>query len=945
MKKILFLLLFVTAFVQSQTLQNPTFGNTTTNTLKVKTPPTVTVPVGIATIDAVGTVGKIDPLILPIQTAIQDSIAALRADIVLPQDINSVLATGNVSTDNEVIFELSPSSPAKSTLKYSSLKVEDINGTSKVSADKAEFTSSTTNSISTISSDGMLVDDTTGNTNVNINNFSVQASQPNYNGAGLGIYTQLYAEKIVGHSDTGFSTIATHIRTTDRIADGVASYGFNPNNLSGNYTIALDENLILRADNSAGAIEGFALTNNGNGTVNIATGTAFLRSTNDPYATLVKYTIPAVTNLALTDNATNFLLVDYNGGTPAITVTTNSSTINTETNSIAYAVSRVGTTLDYVNLVGQNVDANAKLRIRFLNQEGIRRANGVALGFVNRNLTLTAGTLFSGLIRINSPAFNTNTPDTFTQVYNNGAVWTRTTGQTQVNNTQYNNAGVLTNLAVNDYRTDWIYLLPNNPSKLYLVLGTVSHPNIAAARAATPPATLPSELQTLGLLVGRSIIQRLGASVSEVASAFDVVFPANPVPNHNDLAGLQLAASGVTYGHITDAAQTIAGVKTYSSSPIFSSETASTIASFDATKNLKSLPLATYPSLTELSYVKGVTSAIQTQFTAKADLASPIFTGTPNLPTGTIAVTQTAGNSTTAVATTAFVSAADAGNVKITGVQSVTGGKTFTNITTFQNSVLFNRGAADASTGISMSGGNSSASSGLVDITSDRGFGYKYTGSSTGVAYYGSSSGSGNIFTANGITGYSGLLYVGQDNNSTTYSVTKAGLITGTSFVKSGATSTDALLAGGGTLANPVSGTGTSGQVSFWSGTTAQTGDNGFVWDNTAKRVKITSATTTPVTGAIRGGLIVTPDAAGFGLSVGNMGDGSAFLQAQRYDGTGTTYVISLNPLGGNVSLGGNLLISSLPTYANDAAADADSALLTKSLYKITGSRAVYQKP
>ena len=42
----------------------------------------------------------------------------------------------------------------------------------------------------------------------------------------------------------------------------------------------------------------------------------------------------------------------------------------------------------------------------------------------------------------------------------------------------------------------------------------------------------------------------------------------------------------------------------------------------------------------------------------KADLASPTFTGTPSLPTGTTAVTQTAGNSTTLLATTAFVQAA-----------------------------------------------------------------------------------------------------------------------------------------------------------------------------------------------------------------------------------------------------------------------------------------------
>jgi hypothetical protein len=43
---------------------------------------------------------------------------------------------------------------------------------------------------------------------------------------------------------------------------------------------------------------------------------------------------------------------------------------------------------------------------------------------------------------------------------------------------------------------------------------------------------------------------------------------------------------------------------------------------------------------------------------AYARLASPIFSGSPSLPTGTIAVTQTAGNNTTAVATTAFVTAA-----------------------------------------------------------------------------------------------------------------------------------------------------------------------------------------------------------------------------------------------------------------------------------------------
>ena len=49
---------------------------------------------------------------------------------------------------------------------------------------------------------------------------------------------------------------------------------------------------------------------------------------------------------------------------------------------------------------------------------------------------------------------------------------------------------------------------------------------------------------------------------------------------------------------------------------------------------------------------------IATAVATKADLASPTFTGTPTLPTGTISVTQSPGNSSTAISTTAFVQAA-----------------------------------------------------------------------------------------------------------------------------------------------------------------------------------------------------------------------------------------------------------------------------------------------
>ena len=56
---------------------------------------------------------------------------------------------------------------------------------------------------------------------------------------------------------------------------------------------------------------------------------------------------------------------------------------------------------------------------------------------------------------------------------------------------------------------------------------------------------------------------------------------------------------------------------------------------------------------------KPVSTATETELDLKAPLASPTFTGTPTLPTGTIAITQSAADSTTALATTAFVTTAD----------------------------------------------------------------------------------------------------------------------------------------------------------------------------------------------------------------------------------------------------------------------------------------------
>ena len=99
-------------------------------------------------------------------------------------------------------------------------------------------------------------------------------------------------------------------------------------------------------------------------------------------------------------------------------------------------------------------------------------------------------------------------------------------------------------------------------------------------------------------------------------------------------------AISLTLGAITPSSVTVSGL------------TASEIVITNGSKALTSAAVATYPSLTELTYVKGVTSAIQTQINAKGagTVTSVGFTG------GIISVA-------TATTTPAFTVAGTSGGV------------------------------------------------------------------------------------------------------------------------------------------------------------------------------------------------------------------------------------------------------------------------------------------
>lgn len=131
-----------------------------------------------------------------------------------------------------------------------------------------------------------------------------------------------------------------------------------------------------------------------------------------------------------------------------------------------------------------------------------------------------------------------------------------------------------------------------------------------------------------GTVTSVSVVSANGFAGSVATATTTPAITLSTTVNSPALAGNGTAISAAT---TTGSGSTVVlnTAPTFATSITGSYLTASEILITDASKNIVSAPVATYPSLTELSYVKGVTSAIQTQLNAKGvgSVTSVSFTG------------------------------------------------------------------------------------------------------------------------------------------------------------------------------------------------------------------------------------------------------------------------------------------------------------------------------
>ena len=287
---------------------------------------------------------------------------------------------------------------------------------------------------------------------------------------------------------------------------------------------------------SSGYFGGGAITDSGSGQIDVASGYGYIRADSGETTELMAFDWTGETDIDLTNDSLNYVYVDYNSGTPDIAVTADVTSLNHTSQFVIGMVYREDTDI-HVAQTGQKLDNFIhNLYYYFFEVEGIKRASGIATSETGtRNIAITSGVMTWALQRTATAEVNTSTTGTFGYYYNNGS-WQLVSGETQINNLQYNNYGVgLATLTAQRYGVHWVFMTIDGD--VYVVYGKGDY-TLAQAQAAAVPSTLPNELISIAIPIAKVIIQKSASSFTSVSLPWTANIGFSPASDHGSLAGL-----------------------------------------------------------------------------------------------------------------------------------------------------------------------------------------------------------------------------------------------------------------------------------------------------------------------------------------------------------------------------------------------------------------------
>lgn len=349
---------------------------------------------------------------------------------------------------------------------------------------------------------------------------------------------------------TGTLTTGTLIMTelaasTDTINDTHIDFGTGANQVSAaDIPIALGsgsptvDQIQEYLDNtgSSGFSLGGELSDGGSGTLNVAAGSGFIRTTNDDNAQLESFKWSASSGIAVPDDTTQYVYVDDDG---VISLSTDEFLEAPDKIQIGVVTDEAASTIHVFNL-GVRLEESIGAAGRF-----IRRVHGIARnnrkggliygqsGDANRDVTMTAGELEWGRTTYVITSFDTSGADTFS-TYSAGGQ--EAAAASQWPNEQFDSAGTLTTMTNNRWANLFFYIEPDD--HIVMIYGRAQFTSQALAEGEGVPSTsLPSKVSETGILAARFTFQK-SSNTAVISSAFDELFANAGVTDHGNLAGL-----------------------------------------------------------------------------------------------------------------------------------------------------------------------------------------------------------------------------------------------------------------------------------------------------------------------------------------------------------------------------------------------------------------------
>lgn len=256
------------------------------------------------------------------------------------------------------------------------------------------------------------------------------------------------------------------------------------------------------------------------------------------------YTIEA-NNLNYITDTINYIVVNYNDGTPIYQNITNVDLIN-ESNIIpifTYVISEGE--IHYIDWDSLGDGITNKLHMRLVKTERFIRESGLILTEnSSQNVLISSGNFWFGAVRRSLTDYSSAT-NTFRFFYHNAGEWTYNDINTTYNNTQYDDGTNLQTLGNNKFVINWIYRCSCNENLVSFLLSN-QYNSLAQAKAASAPTDIPLGIKNISFLTGRIIVKK-NATSGEVESVFTQEINFTGVEKHNDLGELD---SG-DYQHLT----------------------------------------------------------------------------------------------------------------------------------------------------------------------------------------------------------------------------------------------------------------------------------------------------------------------------------------------------------------------------------------------------------